>query len=211
MCLPYSANIYTVFGILCFGDLILNSLGSRAAAHQMWPVSSSSAIVHTWAETVSAEERRRLNGCVLCREQMPRVAAEGCIFTVTAPQLCLAQGVKNSDALRAAVDQVQEAQVALSTRLGQSGALYKAFQHLRKSSNNLTEVQQRILDGAIINAQQTGADIQVGYIHTRMANACSPETHIRGFKLFPNPPYGGKVQGVNPYLGRTIHSMASCA
>lgn len=72
------------------------------------------------------------------------------------------QGTKNSDALRVAVDQIEPVQVALNTRLGQSGSLYKAFQRLRQNSNNLTEVQQRILDGAIINAQQNGAAIEVG-------------------------------------------------
>jgi hypothetical protein len=72
-----------------------------------------------------------------------------------------AQGVKNSDALRAAMDQIDPVQVALWTRIGQSSPLYKAFAAIRNSTTGLTEAQERALDGAIINAQQSGANLQV--------------------------------------------------
>ena len=71
-----------------------------------------------------------------------------------------AQTVKNSDALRAVVDQVQPEQVRVSTKLGQSSPLYQLFKHIR-SSSDLTEAQKRVLDFNIINAKLSGVDIEV--------------------------------------------------
>jgi oligopeptidase A len=45
--------------------------------------------------------------------------------------LLLAQGVKDSDALRAAVEEVQPENVALGLRLAQSKPLYTAFKALK--------------------------------------------------------------------------------
>jgi oligopeptidase A len=71
------------------------------------------------------------------------------------------QGVKNSDALRAAMDQLNPLQVAVSQRLGQSSPLYQAFKLIRNNSTGLTEAQQRVLDGVIISAKLSGVDLEV--------------------------------------------------
>lgn len=71
------------------------------------------------------------------------------------------QGTKNSDELRAAMEILEPAQVRVSQRLGQSSPLYQAFRNIRNNSSGLTETQQRIVDGVIINAKQSGVDLQV--------------------------------------------------
>ncbi|EIE24270.1 oligopeptidase A [Coccomyxa subellipsoidea C-169] len=71
------------------------------------------------------------------------------------------EGVKNNDELRAAMDQLNPLQVRISQRLGQSSPLYQAFKIIRNNSTGLTEAQQRVLDGAIINAKLSGVDLQV--------------------------------------------------
>ncbi|CAL8462166.1 g1697 [Coccomyxa elongata] len=71
------------------------------------------------------------------------------------------QGTKNSDELRAAMDILEPAQVRVSQRLGQSSPLYQAFRNIRNNSTGLTETQQRIVDGVIVNAKQSGVDLQI--------------------------------------------------
>lgn len=71
------------------------------------------------------------------------------------------QGVKNNDDLRAAMDELNPEQVRVSQRLGQSSPLYQAFKRIRDNTTGLTEAQQRILDGVIINAKLSGADLEV--------------------------------------------------
>ena len=74
--------------------------------------------------------------------------------------------MKNSDALRAAVDDVQDDNTRLNNKFSQSKPLYRAFSQLRNATN-LTEVQERILDGILLNAKVSGVDIQVGPLEVR--------------------------------------------
>ena len=60
-----------------------------------------------------------------------------------ASSCCLLQGVKNSDALRAVVDQLQPEQVRISQRLSQSSPLYSKFEAIRKSTGNWSESETR--------------------------------------------------------------------
>lgn len=59
------------------------------------------------------------------------------------------------------MDILEPAQVRVSQRLGQSSPLYQAFSNIRNNSTGLTETQQRIVDGVIVNAKQSGVDLQV--------------------------------------------------
>ena len=72
------------------------------------------------------------------------------------------QGLKNSDALRAAVDAVQDDNTRINTKISQSKPLYRAFSQLR-AAGNLTEAQTRILDGVLLTAKVSGVDIQVAF------------------------------------------------
>ena len=56
---------------------------------------------------------------------------------------CFLQGVKNSDALRAVVDQLQPEQVRISQRLSQSSPLYSKFEAIRNSTGNWSESETR--------------------------------------------------------------------
>lgn len=58
------------------------------------------------------------------------------------------QGVKDSDALRAAVEEVQPDNVALGLRLSQSKPLYQAFKALKEGPawEKLNEAQRRVVD-----------------------------------------------------------------
>eukprot|EP00879_Flechtneria_rotunda_P027088 GHRR01028954.1.p1 GENE.GHRR01028954.1~~GHRR01028954.1.p1 ORF type:complete len:258 (+),score=79.35 GHRR01028954.1:165-938(+) len=58
------------------------------------------------------------------------------------------KGVKDSDTLRAAVEEVQPENVALGLRLSQSKPLYQAFKALQEGPawKDLTEAQQRVVD-----------------------------------------------------------------
>ena len=73
---------------------------------------------------------------------------------------CATQEVKNSDALRAAIAQVQDGDVRLGSRFSESRALYDAFGALQNSTV-LTEVQQRIVEGIQLTAVQGGVTLQV--------------------------------------------------
>ena len=75
---------------------------------------------------------------------------------------CLAtQEVKNSDALRGAIAQVQDANVALGNRFSESRPLYDAFAGMQNRTA-LSEVQERIVEGILLTAEQGGVTLQVG-------------------------------------------------
>ena len=72
------------------------------------------------------------------------------------------QGVKNSDALRALVDQLQPEQIRISQRLSQSSPLYSKFQAIRNASDSWSETETRVLDNLITSAKLAGAALEVG-------------------------------------------------
>lgn len=76
--------------------------------------------------------------------------------------LCL-QSVKNSDTLRALVDQLQPEQIRISQRLSQSSPLYSKFQAIRNASDSWSEIQTRVLDNLISSAKLSGAALEVGH------------------------------------------------
>lgn len=62
--------------------------------------------------------------------------------------LFISQGVKDSDALRKAVEEVQPENVALGLRLSQSKPLYQGFKALKDGPvwETLNEAQRRVVD-----------------------------------------------------------------
>ncbi len=71
------------------------------------------------------------------------------------------QGVKNNDALRGLVDQLQPEQIRIGQRLSQSSPLYSKFQAIRNSSDSYSEVEKRVLDNLITSAKLAGAALEV--------------------------------------------------
>lgn len=62
------------------------------------------------------------------------------------------KGVKDTEALRAAVEEVQPERVKLSLRISQSKPLYEAYKSLKftpSTWNSLTEAQKRIVEGEL--------------------------------------------------------------
>ena len=71
-----------------------------------------------------------------------------------------AQEVKNSDELRSAIAEVQDDNVRLGNRFAESRQLYDAFSRMQNSTN-LTEVQERIVEGILLTGLQGGVTLQV--------------------------------------------------
>lgn len=83
-----------------------------------------------------------------------------CLLSTEANPACV-QSVKNNDALRAMVNQLQPDYVTVSQRLSQSSPLYKKFQFIRNSTTKWTEAQTRVLDNLIVSAKLSGAALDV--------------------------------------------------
>ena len=77
------------------------------------------------------------------------------------------QAVKDSEPLRTAVDEVQPERVKLSLRLSQSKPLYEAFKGMKEGKlwNQLSEAQQRIVDGELRDFVLGGVALEV--MHSR--------------------------------------------
>lgn len=86
--------------------------------------------------------------------------AISCLLSTEAHPACV-QSVKNNDALRAMVNQLQPDYVTVNQRLSQSSPLYKKFQSIRNSTTKWTEAQTRVLDNLIVNAKLSGAALDV--------------------------------------------------
>ena len=73
------------------------------------------------------------------------------------------QAVKDSEPLRTAVDEVQPERVKLSLRLSQSKPLYEAFKGIKEGKlwNQLSEAQQRIVDGELRDFVLGGVALEV--------------------------------------------------
>lgn len=73
------------------------------------------------------------------------------------------QAVKDSESLRTAVDEVQPERVKLSLRLSQSKPLYEAFRGIKEGKlwNQLSEAQQRIVDGELRDFVLGGVALEV--------------------------------------------------
>ncbi|BAZ42153.1 oligopeptidase A [Calothrix sp. NIES-4101] len=71
-------------------------------------------------------------------------------------------GVKNSNELREAYENVQPLVIQFSNKLSQSQPIYKAFKSIRNSNTwpNLEPAQQRIVDSAIRDAELSGVGLQ---------------------------------------------------
>lgn len=78
--------------------------------------------------------------------------------------VCCAQGVKDSEALRKAVEEVQPENVKLSLRLGQSRPLYEAFKALKEGPEweDLTAAQRRVVDNELRDFVLGGVALEVG-------------------------------------------------
>jgi oligopeptidase A len=72
------------------------------------------------------------------------------------------KGVKDSEALRTAVEEIQPLQVTLSSKFAQSQPLYNAFCALRDGPQwkTLTEAQKRIVEGEIRDAKLGGVGLE---------------------------------------------------
>ncbi|MGF1570371.1 MAG: M3 family metallopeptidase [Nodosilinea sp.] len=70
-------------------------------------------------------------------------------------------GVKNSDDLRAANEEIQPALVQFVSQLGQSKPLYEAFKQMRQSADweRLDPAQQRIVESSIREAELSGVGL----------------------------------------------------
>ncbi|XP_024533228.1 probable cytosolic oligopeptidase A [Selaginella moellendorffii] len=70
--------------------------------------------------------------------------------------------VKDSDALRAAVDEAQPLRTNFLLRLGQSKALYQAFEKIRNGAlfDTLNEAQQRVVEGRLKDAILNGVALE---------------------------------------------------
>ena len=69
------------------------------------------------------------------------------------------KGVQDSDALRAAVEEVQPRQVAFGLRVGQSEPIYRAFKGMRDDEGvwgALSEAQRRVVEAEIRDAELSG-------------------------------------------------------
>jgi hypothetical protein len=73
------------------------------------------------------------------------------------------QAVKDSEGLRRAVEEVQPERVKLSLRISQSKPLYDAFRGIRDgpSWSNLTEAQQRLVEGELRDFVLGGVALEV--------------------------------------------------
>ncbi len=73
------------------------------------------------------------------------------------------QAVKDSEGLRKAVEEVQPERVKLSLRISQSKPLYDAFRGIRDgpSWSNLTEAQQRLVEGELRDFVLGGVALEV--------------------------------------------------
>ncbi|HRP69725.1 MAG TPA: M3 family peptidase, partial [Turneriella sp.] len=70
-------------------------------------------------------------------------------------------GVKNSDDLRKAHDAVQNEVVAFSLKMGQSRALYNAWEKLQKNKSELsTPARVRIVEAALRDARLSGIALE---------------------------------------------------
>ncbi len=71
------------------------------------------------------------------------------------------KAVKDSEALRAAVDEVQPEKVKLGLRLAQSAPVYQAFKALREGPawSGLTEAQKRVVEGELRDATLSGVGL----------------------------------------------------
>jgi len=69
-------------------------------------------------------------------------------------------GVKNSDELRTAHEEMQPAVVQTTTKLGQSAAVYKAVEALSQKSDEFDEAQRRILDASLASMRQSGVALE---------------------------------------------------
>ena len=80
-------------------------------------------------------------------------------------QICFLQAVKDSEQLRTAVDEVQPERVKLSLRLSQSKPLYEAFKGIKEGKlwSELSEAQQRIVDGELRDFVLGGVALEVSY------------------------------------------------
>ncbi|EFJ26394.1 hypothetical protein SELMODRAFT_412929 [Selaginella moellendorffii] len=70
--------------------------------------------------------------------------------------------VNDSDALRAAVDEAQPLRTNFLLRLGQSNALYQAFEKIRSGAlfDTLNEAQQRVVEGRLKDAILNGVALE---------------------------------------------------
>ena len=73
------------------------------------------------------------------------------------------QAVKDSEALRKAVEEVQPLQVALGLRLAQSRPLYEGFRALREGPEwgTLSEARQRAVEGELRDFVLGGVALEV--------------------------------------------------
>ena len=78
--------------------------------------------------------------------------------------------MKDSEPLRTAVDEVQPERVKLSLRLSQSKPLYEAFKGIKEGKlwGQLSEAQQRIVDGELRDFVLGGVALEVGCRRTRL-------------------------------------------
>ena len=83
------------------------------------------------------------------------------------------QAVKDSEPLRTAVDEVQPERVKLSLRLSQSKPLYEAFKGIKEGKlwSQLSEAQQRIVDGELRDFVLGGVALEVNHIWQKQSFA----------------------------------------
>lgn len=76
------------------------------------------------------------------------------------------QAVKDSEALRTAVDEVQPERVKLSLRLAQSRPLYEAFKGIKEGDlwSKLSEAQQRIVNSELRDFVLGGVALEVSCV-----------------------------------------------
>lgn len=70
---------------------------------------------------------------------------------------------------------MQDDNTRINTKFSQSKPLYRAFSQL-SAAGKLTEAQQRILEGILLNAKVSGVDIQVGL--RTACRAALPTLHV---------------------------------
>lgn len=121
---------------------------------------------------------------------------------------CWVQSVKDTKALRDAVEEVQPERVKLSLRMGQSRPLYEAFVSIRDGplAATLTEAQKRVVDNEVKDFVLGGVALEVNYILVQhvLGHASSGRLNNKLLNLLP------KVEGHRP-LRNSIYTRSSAA
>ena len=106
-------------------------------------------------------------------------------------------GVKNSDALRAAYEEIQPDVVRFALRLGQSAVIFEALNTMRASAawKQLQPAQQRIIDKLILDATLAGVGLEG---QARQRFECH-STRTCGTQYAIQQPCSRRHQGICPH------------